>query len=71
MSSVQTLSSFVSFCCHLRSSLRRNPSALLPGAAPTQHPLVSDQRDVARRGALPGLFISAAGIGGLPSLHEP
>lgn len=52
------------------SSLR-NPSALLLGAAPAQHPLVADHRDVARRGALPGLLVAAAGLSGLPPLHEP
>lgn len=58
-------------CLIVSFSPLRNPSALFPGAAPAQHPLVTDQCDVARRGAFPGLPVSPAGLSGLPPLHEP
>lgn len=44
---------------------------LLPGAASSQHPLVSDQCHVVGRGSLPGLPLSTAGLRALSPLHEP
>lgn len=49
----------------------RHPFGLLPGAAAAQHPLVSDQRHLAGRGALPGLPVAPAGLRGLPPVYEP
>lgn len=54
-----------------RPPLSRYPTALLPGAAAAQHSLVSDQRHVVRRGALPGLSFPPAGLRGVSPLHEP
>lgn len=58
-------------CLIVSLSPLRNPSALFPGASPAQHPLVTDQRDVAWRGALTSLPVTTAGLSGLPPLHEP
>lgn len=58
-------------CLVVSFSPLRNPSALFPGAAPAQHPLVTDHRDVAWRGAFPGLPVTAAGLSGLPPVYEP
>lgn len=49
----------------------RHPSAVFLGAAPPQHALDSDQCDVAGRGPLPGLFVSAAWLRPLSPVHEP
>lgn len=57
--------------CAVPVSLPRHPFGLLPGAAASQHSLVSDQRHVVGRGALPGLPIAPAGLCALSPLHEP
>lgn len=61
-------------CClgfSLPRRLSRHPFGLLPGAAASQHSLVSDQRHVVGRGALPGLPVAPAGLRALSPLHEP
>lgn len=57
--------------CFLNLHLSRHSFSLLPGAAASQHPLVSDQRHLVGRGALPGLPVASAGLCALPPFHEP